>query len=97
MMKLSTMLKVDSTFLDLQRTAQALAGLEEARRQFPRSDNLGELEISVTPRGPITPDTVKQFADLGVHRLILMPPPFEREDDLRTFITSIGETVIERN
>lgn len=80
--------------LDPQRTARALAGLEEARGRFPRPASLGELEISVTPRGPVTPETVKQFADLGVHRLILMPPSIEHEDDLREFITKIGETVI---
>jgi probable F420-dependent oxidoreductase len=82
--------------LDLERTARVLAGLEEARGQVPRPESLGELEISVTPRPPVTPEIVKQFTDLGVHRLILLPPPTGRESDMRDFITKVGETMIGR-
>jgi hypothetical protein len=40
-----------------------------------RPAELGELEISVTPRGPITRELVTEFAAAGVHRLVLLAPP----------------------
>jgi hypothetical protein len=38
-----------------------------------RPPELGDLEISITPAEPLTLEDVKRFADLGVHRLIVMP------------------------
>ena len=40
-----------------------------------RPAELGELEISVTPRGLVTPELAAQFAQAGVHRLVLLAPP----------------------
>lgn len=60
--------------LDLDETARLLAQLREAARRYQRPDGLGELEISVAPRVPLEKDTALRFADLGVHRLILIPP-----------------------
>jgi probable F420-dependent oxidoreductase len=59
--------------LDLEGTQKCIAGLrvacEQNRRKFE------DLEISVTPnaRIKVDRDTAKRFADLGVHRLILLP------------------------
>ncbi len=58
-------------FQDLDATRLALAGLEEAAKQTERPPALGKLEISITPPGPVDPDTAKRFEDLGVDRLIL--------------------------
>src|SRR6266700_3099784 len=59
--------------LDSNETAQALAALRQARERYARPQELGNLEISVTPTEPLTLQEVKRFADLGVHRLIVMP------------------------
>lgn len=52
--------------------AQSIAGLQAADAAAG-TKRFDQLEISVTPQGPVTPDRVKAFADLGVHRLILLP------------------------
>ncbi|MCH2173560.1 LLM class F420-dependent oxidoreductase [Myxococcota bacterium] len=59
-------------FQDLDATAAALKALEEAADQVERPANLGPLEISVTPPGPVDADTAKRYEDLGVERLTLM-------------------------
>src|ERR1700730_9999394 len=61
--------------LDLDETTALLAQLREAAGRYQRPAWLGELEISVAPRVPLDKDTALRFADLGVHRLILIPPP----------------------
>jgi probable F420-dependent oxidoreductase len=55
-------------------TAACLAGLRAAAAQVDRPADLGELEITVTPRGRMTPEKVAAFAELGVHRLVPFPP-----------------------
>ena len=59
-------------FLDPDATEAALKSLEEAASQVERPAELGALEITITPPGPVDPDTAKRFEDLGVHRLVLM-------------------------
>ncbi|MBW2496749.1 MAG: TIGR03619 family F420-dependent LLM class oxidoreductase [Deltaproteobacteria bacterium] len=59
-------------FQDLDATKNALAGLEDAAERVERPAQLGRLEISVTPPGPVDADTAKRYEDLGVDRLILM-------------------------
>ncbi|HVT70455.1 MAG TPA: TIGR03619 family F420-dependent LLM class oxidoreductase [Trebonia sp.] len=51
------------------------AGLAAAAARVTRPAELGELEISVTPRGRITPELAARFAEAGVHRLVLLAPP----------------------
>jgi probable F420-dependent oxidoreductase len=79
--------------LDRADTAACLAGLREASAQHERPAALGPLEISVTPRGPLDLDTVKQFADAGVHRLIPYWP-FPTTAALRDRITRFANEVI---
>jgi hypothetical protein len=43
-----------------------------------RPAGLGELEVSVTPRGEVTRELVARFAEAGVHRLVMLVHP---EDD----------------
>jgi len=59
-------------FQDLDGTAAMLRGLEEAAKQTERPAELGRLEISITPPGPVDADTARRFEDLGVDRLVLM-------------------------
>jgi probable F420-dependent oxidoreductase len=53
----------------------SLAGLRDAAVRVDRPAELGELEISVTPRGRMTPERAAAFAELGVHRLVPLVPP----------------------
>lgn len=58
--------------MDFDTTRQCIAGLREAAGRHPRPAGLGELEISITPRGRTGPDDVARWAELGVERLILL-------------------------
>jgi alkanesulfonate monooxygenase SsuD/methylene tetrahydromethanopterin reductase-like flavin-dependent oxidoreductase (luciferase family) len=57
------------------QAAESLAGLASAAAQVRRPAELGELEISLTPRGRMTAERAAEFATLGVHRLVLLAPP----------------------
>ncbi|MDJ0851659.1 MAG: LLM class flavin-dependent oxidoreductase [Myxococcota bacterium] len=57
-------------FTDPETTAKSLGWIREAVEQGLRPPELGELEISVTPPPPVTPELVKRYAELGVHRII---------------------------
>ena len=81
--------------LDANDTAASVAGLRSALAEQPRPAALGKLEVSVTPRGPLDLDTVKRFADLGVHRLIPYWP-FPTESALRERIARFRDEVIAR-
>ncbi|MCS5635430.1 MAG: TIGR03619 family F420-dependent LLM class oxidoreductase [Myxococcota bacterium] len=59
-------------FQDLDATAGSLRSLEDASKEIERPAELGKLEISITPPGPVDHDTARRFEDLGVDRLILM-------------------------
>lgn len=85
-------------FQDLAATEASLASLKEAAKEIERPVELGDLEISITPPGPVDVDTVKRFEDLGVHRLILMRGMGDMvgdgggsaRDDVLSFIRSTG-------
>lgn len=68
--------------LDADKTARCIEGLHAAQREYGRPAALGALEISVTPAGKLDADTVKRFADLGVHRLIISRPAASEADML---------------
>jgi probable F420-dependent oxidoreductase len=57
------------------QAAVCAAGLAAAAARVSRPAELGQLEISVTPRGRITTELAAQFAEAGVHRLVLLAPP----------------------
>jgi probable F420-dependent oxidoreductase len=81
--------------LDVKQTAQALAALRETASRYERPAALGELEVTVTPRGTPDVDTACRYADLGVHRLAIQPHTMEGSamDEL---ITRVGETLVGR-
>lgn len=80
--------------LDLDETAVVLAQLREASARYHRPASLGELEISIAPRIPIDKDTARRFAELGVHRLILISPRDQDAPALIQWINTLGETLI---
>jgi len=80
--------------LDLDETASVLAQLCEATGRYHRPASLGELEISVSPRVPVDKATAQRFAELGVHRLILIPPWGIDVPALEQWVTTLGETLV---
>jgi probable F420-dependent oxidoreductase len=55
--------------------AASLAGLRAAAERVDRPASLGDLEISVTPRGRLTPERAAAYAELGVDRLVVLARP----------------------
>ena len=49
----------------------SLDGLRQAGDEVERPQELGELELSVTPRRRLDPDALDAFAAAGVDRLVL--------------------------
>jgi probable F420-dependent oxidoreductase len=80
--------------LDPGAAGEAIGGLRRALEQHQRPVELGDLEISVTPRGPIDGPAVERFAALGVHRLIPVPRAGWNETDIEKFVTTIGEQML---
>jgi len=52
-------------------TVTSLAGLRSAASEVERRPELGELEITVTPRGRLTRERAAAFAELGVDRVVV--------------------------
>lgn len=55
--------------LDRDRTAGYIDGIRKACERFRRS--FDRIEMSVTPKGRVDLEMARQFADLGVHRIVL--------------------------
>jgi probable F420-dependent oxidoreductase len=67
--------------LDLAETKDCVAKLQRIGDQRERRAELGQLELMVTPTGTLDRDTVEQYAELGISRLVLLPQPdAERAD-----------------
>jgi probable F420-dependent oxidoreductase len=59
--------------MTVEQTRDQLALLASARQRYERPSELGEIEITIHPREPITPETIQAYAELGVARLVLTP------------------------
>lgn len=81
-------------FTTPEQTVKQVAGLHAAAERFARPAELGELEISVTPAGPLTPDLVRAYADAGVHRLIVYPLPVADEASVDRFLAEHAALVL---
>jgi len=79
--------------LDLETTARCVAGLREAQQSVERPAELGPLEISVTPAGPLDADAVSRFEDLGVDRLVLLALGGSA-DDLIAFVEKMANALL---
>ena len=86
--------------LDVAQTAQHVAALRLAADRHERPAHLGPLEISVTPPPSVVLDdaTLAAYADLGVTRLIALPPREGRHDaDAQVrFVEDLGARVAGR-
>jgi alkanesulfonate monooxygenase SsuD/methylene tetrahydromethanopterin reductase-like flavin-dependent oxidoreductase (luciferase family) len=71
------------------QAAASVAGLAEAASRAGRPPGFGPLEISVTPRGRMTPALAAEFAEAGVDRLVLLTPPAE-DGAARTIETGLA-------
>jgi probable F420-dependent oxidoreductase len=71
--------------------AQYVTALRAVAERVDRPSELGELEITVTQRGRLTREVAGAFADLGVDRLVVMPPP--AADDVLPIIDAAIEAV----
>jgi probable F420-dependent oxidoreductase len=80
--------------LDLDETARVLAELRAIAKGGTRPEHLGPLEISVDARMPIDRTTAQQFADLGVHRLILFPSAEMDPATVEQLIVTTGKTLV---
>jgi probable F420-dependent oxidoreductase len=76
---------------------RSLTGVADALKRYHRPQELGKLGISVTPPpGTITLERARQYADLGVDRLIIWPTDGTSAADLRVLVSQLGDTVIGR-
>ncbi|HTO57957.1 MAG TPA: hypothetical protein VMJ74_09175, partial [Pseudomonadales bacterium] len=74
--------------MDVPTAAKCIERLRASRAR--RDPSLGELEISITPRGRVTADLVRQFADVGVHRLIALVPQ-DSETKVLEAVAELGD------
>lgn len=82
--------------LDLEATRRCLEDIEKERAKVRRPDNLGPLEISITPSFGASFDDMRRYRDLGVDRLI--PIGFVGEADaIVRMIETTAEALIERS
>ena len=72
----------------------AVHDLETAAERYGRPAELGPLEISITPPGPVDRELAARYAKVGVHRLILRLPSDGGTPELERFVVDIGETMI---
>ena len=81
--------------LDLAETEKSVSGLREAAKRVSRPQELGTLEISITPPGYDVPDrkAVDAYAAAGVHRLIIRPRPDMDAAALERFATEAGRAL----
>jgi len=79
--------------LDLAGTGKCVDGLKAACAKVGRK--FEDLEISISPRPPVDLDTVKRFADLGVHRLILLTRAAD-EKSLLIQVDTMAEGIVSK-
>jgi probable F420-dependent oxidoreductase len=68
--------------------ARYLDGLKQAANEVERPVRLGPLEITYLQLNPVTVDTgtARQYAELGVDRLVVYPLPLEDPDDVLRYL-----------
>ncbi|MBT4161254.1 MAG: TIGR03619 family F420-dependent LLM class oxidoreductase [Gammaproteobacteria bacterium] len=79
--------------LDIETSQTCIDALKQLRGSIDRNNSLGELEISITPRMPLTNDIVKAYEDMGVDRLILLQTG-QNEEELLAYVDQIATDYI---
>ncbi len=62
-------------YLDVQETRRYVGVLRQLAQENERPAELGRLELTITPAGPLDNAAVERYAELGVDRLVLLPQP----------------------
>jgi probable F420-dependent oxidoreductase len=83
--------------MDPSAAALHIGELAAAARRYERSPELGPLEISVTPSMPLDAGIVSRYAEIGVHRLIVMPPPLLDRAGLEAFVLANSPACLSRH
>jgi probable F420-dependent oxidoreductase len=82
-------------FTNPELTARSLDWIRAAVAAGERPAALGALEFSVTPPPPLSLELVKQYEELGVHRIIALPPMGFRAsrdaDGMLRFVDELAE------
>jgi probable F420-dependent oxidoreductase len=73
-------------FLRREETAEQLEGLRRSLAEQGR--DISEFEVTVTPRGHTDAETVAAYGQMGVNRLVLLPPPGGSVEDVEAFARS---------
>lgn len=76
-----------------ETAGEAIEGLKRASQRYERPAELGELEISITPRIPTGVDDVERWREMGVERLILLQRGEDR-DELLDFTKQTADALI---
>ena len=79
--------------MDLETSRTCVDQLDSLSADINRDTNLGDLEISITPRLPLDEETFRAYEDMGVNRLILLQQG-QTLDALLAYIELISETYI---
>lgn len=80
--------------LTVEDASKHIASLREAEKKYGRPPELGELEITVTPKGPVDRFLAEQYSKVGVHRLVLPAPASEDFSETEHMIASAGDSLI---
>jgi probable F420-dependent oxidoreductase len=80
-------------YLDVAQTAEQLTALRSLATEHQRPTALGDLEITITPPGPVDVETALHYANLGVHRLVIQPSD-EDGSDIEQVIEFVGENLV---
>src|SRR5258708_610989 len=81
--------------LTIRQPARYMALLRAAAGEVVRGDDLGPLEITITPPGDVDVATAADYADLGVHRLNLTLPWEPPEGGLAAFFAQLVRPLVE--
>jgi probable F420-dependent oxidoreductase len=83
--------------LEPESVDRYLTALADAGAREPRRDDLGSLEITVTPPTSVDVDGAVRYAEIGVDRLNLMLPWTAGPADLAGFFTDVIRPLVEAN
>jgi probable F420-dependent oxidoreductase len=59
--------------LTLEQTREVIAALAAMRKRVERPPELGDVEITIAPREPVTAETIAAYQAIGVSRLLVRP------------------------
>ena len=76
---------------DADGTERVLARLRAISDEVHRDPSLGELEVTITPRGNVDLEAARRFSSLAVDRLNLAVPGAADEREVLAFVDEVGE------